>query len=120
MGGEMKLKLKPCPFCGSPAVLERDSDHHGEWFNLGCARHWGAVPDDQEPCIGGRVFYTEIETSEAAAIAAWNRRSPDPELVEALSAVVFNSTHGNGLEAQHQALDRARALLSRIREGGEG
>lgn len=54
-----------------------------------------------------------------SVVDAMNRRSPDPELVEALKALVFNSTHGNGLEAQHQALDRARALLSLIREGGE-
>lgn len=69
--------LKPCPFCGSPAELEQDSDHHGEWFNLGCSNHWGRVKED-ERCPGGRIWYTEDPDSMPAAIAAWNRRSPSP------------------------------------------
>ena len=69
------MDLRPCPFCGSPAELERASDHHGEWFNLGCSRHWGNVnPDDA--CPAGRLWYTEDPEKEAAAIEAWNRRAP--------------------------------------------
>lgn len=71
--------LKPCPFCGSPAELERHSDHHGGWFNLGCSRHWGNVdPKNVDPdaaCIAGRMFYTEDPDNEAKAIAAWNTRA---------------------------------------------
>jgi len=66
--------LKNCPFCGAPAVLENGSDHHGTWFNLGCSRHWGIVPDPDAACIGGRLFYTETEKTETEAIEAWNRR----------------------------------------------
>lgn len=65
--------LKPCPFCASPAELVTDNDHHGEWFNLGCSRHWGNV-DPDDACPGGRVYYTEDMDRLPAAIAAWNRR----------------------------------------------
>lgn len=68
-----KPNLKPCPFCGSEAELERGSDHHGEWFNLGCSRHWGRVEPDTA-CIAGRIFYTEFEKTEEEAIALWNAR----------------------------------------------
>lgn len=67
------VALLPCPFCGSPAELERDSDHHGSWFNLGCSRHWYRV-GPEKACIAGRIFYTESERSEADAIAIWNTR----------------------------------------------
>lgn len=75
-------ELLPCPFCGADAEIEQDSDHHGEWFNLGCSRHWGHVrnPDHQNTCIAGRIFYTETDVTEAEAIASWNTRStPQPK-----------------------------------------
>jgi hypothetical protein len=67
-------ELKPCPFCGSPAELERGSDHHGEWFNLGCSKHWGNVKPEAS-CIAGRIFYTAAPEDEAKAIASWNSRA---------------------------------------------
>lgn len=82
-----ETSLKPCPFCGGEAELERDNDHHGEWFNLGCARNWHRVGPDQA-CPGGYIWYTAGPEEEAEAIAAWNRRATDPavaELVEALT-----------------------------------
>lgn len=72
----MQVELKPCPFCGYPAALEHGSDHHGEWFNLGCSRHWGVT---DTPCVGARLFYTEIDTPEAEAIAKWNTRVGDSD-----------------------------------------
>ena len=90
----MSETLKPCPFCGSPAELETDNDHHGEWFNLGCSRHWGSVPDPDDGCPGGRLWYTEDPEGMARAIAAWNRRAPDADSaalrawVERLEAVL--------------------------------
>ena len=84
----MSSGLMNCPFCGSPAELERDSDHHGEWFNLGCSRHFDAVPDPDKSCPGGRIWYTEELDNEEAAITAWNTRAPsDAALVEALEDV---------------------------------
>ena len=74
MTDQIARRLLACPFCGSPAELERDNDHHGEWFNLGCSRHWGNV-DPDDACIGGRVFYTEDPEKEASAIEAWNTRA---------------------------------------------
>ena len=68
--------LLPCPFCGAPAELEHDGDHHGKWFNLGCSRHFGRV-DPQ--CPGGRLWYTESLDGEASAIAAWNKRATPAE-----------------------------------------
>ena len=95
-----ETSLKPCPFCGGEAELERDNDHHGEWFNLGCARNWHRVGPDQA-CPGGYIWYTAGPEEEAEAIAAWNRRATDPavaELVEALGAIladirVFDCDH---------------------------
>lgn len=68
--------LKPCPFCGSSAELEYGSDHHGEWFNLGCSQHWGRA-DPEQACIAGRLYYTEAEVPLNQAIAAWNRRADE-------------------------------------------
>lgn len=73
----MREELKPCPFCGAPAELEEDSDHHGEWFNLGCSNHWGKI-DPDDACCGARLWYTAEPSEKAKAIAAWNRRSPAP------------------------------------------
>lgn len=70
----MAETMKPCPFCGSPAEIEDGSDHHGEWFNLGCSQHWGRL-DPAEACIAGRIFYTEFERDKASCIAIWNRRA---------------------------------------------
>ncbi len=69
------VRLLPCPFCGAQASLEQDSDHHGDWFNLGCSRHWGAVDDG---CCGGRLWYTADPSELEGAIAAWNRRVTQP------------------------------------------
>lgn len=74
MNAVSDAELLPCPFCGSPADLEHGSDHHGEWFNLGCSRHWGNVEPDQA-CIGGRLWYTEAELPEDEAVSNWNRRA---------------------------------------------
>lgn len=67
--------LQPCPFCGSPAQLEEDSDHHGEWFNLGCSRHWdNPAVKEADKCCGGRIWYTADPSEQAEAIKQWNTR----------------------------------------------
>jgi hypothetical protein len=74
-------KLFACPFCGADAQIEHGSDHHGTWFNLGCSRHWGSsLVDADHGCIGGRIYYTETETPEVEAIAAWNTRAAPPAM----------------------------------------
>ena len=61
-------ELKPCPFCGSPAVVSVDCDHHGEYFSLGCA-----VPE----CLGHWALYTEPIKGLRRAVERWNRRAGD-------------------------------------------
>ena len=59
-------ELKPCPFCGSEAVISVSRD--GDVCNVRCSK-W-------EPgyCLGaGPNTYSEL-----TAIAAWNARTPDP------------------------------------------
>lgn len=86
----MNPALKGCPFCEAPAVFERDSDHHGDFFSLGCSRC---------ECPGHHVFYTELAENEANAIAAWNRRAPDPSAFKA------------GLERAAEVADEHRARI---------
>lgn len=87
-------ELAPCPFCGEPAELTRDSDHHGEWFNLGCSQHWHRV-DPDKACPAGLLWYTAEPEGEAKAIAAWNRRAlpadPPAEWIEAMRAEFLKS-----------------------------
>jgi hypothetical protein len=71
----MAEKLLPCPFCGSDAELEYESDDHGAWFNLGCSRRWPNV-EPGDACCGAQIWYIAGIGGEAAAIAAWNRRAP--------------------------------------------
>lgn len=92
------VALKPCPFCAAPAEIEQGIDHHGEWFNLGCSRHWGKVkdPNPSNTCIAGRMFYTEIDRTEAEAIAAWNTRAdaaptPKADEVEAVGFAMWKA-----------------------------
>jgi len=56
----------PCPFCGQPAEYVCESDHHGEYFRLGC-------PDEE--CAGHWTYYTEPQENAEECIARWNRRS---------------------------------------------
>lgn len=94
--------IKPCPFCGSEAELEHGSDHHGQWFNLGCSRHWGNVDPDRA-CVGGRLWYTETEKSEAEAIAAWNTR-------QALSDLSSNKLEPGDVEWACNSLELRRKV----------
>ena len=54
----MTTKLKPCPFCGSEARLNDIANKH-RWWSVVC-----------NVCIAS----TNMKTSKAAAIEAWNRR----------------------------------------------
>lgn len=56
---EAEEELLPCPFCGGYSVRTYKSDNHDVWY-VSCNE------------CGVR---TEGDTSEGAAIAAWNRRA---------------------------------------------
>lgn len=64
----METKLLPCPFCGSPAVMERNIGGDGNVLvHVGCSAyhsgHCGVSP---------RIDYAE----EWEAVKHWNRRAP--------------------------------------------
>lgn len=61
----------PCPFCAGEVVADRGKT---KW-NAGCA---------DVDCPGFQVGFPYA--CKAEAIAAWNTRTPDPSLVEALEA----------------------------------
>ena len=115
-------ELANCPFCGAPAELEHGSDHHGEWFNLGCSRHWGRDTDNK--CLAGRIWYTETEIPEADAIAAWNRRAAPPIAAPADAEREKLAKSLERYAAAWEATDRAvtvicTALKQARREGAE-
>lgn len=60
--------MKPCPFCGKPAKLQVETDHHGDYYFLGCS---------DENCIAHTIMLCipvdDMPISEAAE--HWNRRS---------------------------------------------
>ena len=62
----MKPLLKNCPFCNRETVYEQESDHHGEFFQLGC-------PDRECPAYW--TYYTEPIENKDKSIAAWNQRA---------------------------------------------
>lgn len=62
----MSEELKPCPFCGSPAMLQTLGDHHGEFHNLGCS---------VRECPAYDIIYTETDRPVAESIAWWNTRA---------------------------------------------
>lgn len=58
------MKLKPCPFCGKKARLEKHMELRGDKHSVNC--------------MNGRcVIYnsSRIYKSKRGAIAAWNRRA---------------------------------------------
>lgn len=55
-------ELKPCPFCGGPAVLER-------WHTYGSRCRMVSCPDDG--CAAGPSV---VGDTRANAVAAWNTR----------------------------------------------
>lgn len=65
----MKNELLPCPFCGKPARLDMEGDHHGGFFSLGCCA---------DRCPGRYVYYTESIDCLDTAIARWNTRHVSP------------------------------------------
>lgn len=80
--GEMKeeTQLKDCPFCGRTAYLQVESDHHGEFFSLGCGVKFharGIGSDEEVVCPGHVPYYTEPIENLKTAIERWNTRTAE-------------------------------------------
>lgn len=78
-------KLKPCPFCGKFALLQLDSDHHGDFFNLGCS---------DEKCIATWVYYAENTLMLDSCIKKWNTRIPEQRIREIFPKILEALGHG--------------------------
>ena len=57
--------LKPCPFCGSDLVLVHETD-------------WSTPPTWSAHCCNKECPLNGAKFTRAAAIAAWNTRTPTP------------------------------------------
>ncbi len=68
----MSVELKPCPFCGSPGVLE-GGDFIGGWNEKTGPRPY-KVECTNLRCIASYMIGAVFETKEDA-IEAWNRRA---------------------------------------------
>ena len=55
------MNLLPCPFCGSPAELNKDCDYVGDFYRVFCTR-----------C----GIETGYEDTASNARDTWNRRTP--------------------------------------------
>lgn len=106
-----EIKLKPCPFCGGEAIIDRE-----DIFCDAC--HLSMKIDD-------RLYNGEAESYEEAkeqAIKAWNTRKPIDDIVERLkkaeSVKNFGSRNsGNLLIPLNDAIDIVR---NAGKDGGEG
>lgn len=59
----MEPILKPCPFCGRSAVIDRlGNKHYGDMFGVSCIGCFGEIS-------------VRFETEQRAA-EAWNKRTP--------------------------------------------
>jgi len=67
------------------------------------------------------TFFSCDPSEQVAPPSAWadaRLYAAAPDLLAALEQVLFNSVHGNGLEAHYEAHDKARAAIAKAR--GEG
>ena len=64
------LELKRCPFCGGEAVLDGGDGYR---WTVDCNQWAVDEKDPEDGCRCGIGYYD----TEAGAIAAWNRRTPD-------------------------------------------
>lgn len=74
---EAKHSLKPCPFCGG----EAKSCHIRDGRQIVCTACGGRGPSE----FHGPVI---MESAEERAVAGWNRRAHDADMLAALSALL--------------------------------
>ena len=74
MARKSKPKLRPCPFCGGKARIERIPGMSIPMWKVGCA---GLMKELASDCPGNRrrQNITYAYGTEEQAIAAWNMRA---------------------------------------------
>ena len=77
----MTTELKPCPFCGCAVTISSG----------GSDLRW-LLCSEGSACAGSGLHTVFKEADQAAAIAAWNRRTPAPQ--DGYSAGVRAALHG--------------------------
>lgn len=123
----MSEKLKPCPYCNEKAKIIKETDHHGEYYNLGCSF---------SECIAADAFYTETEVPLEDAILRWNSRPIEDSLCDQLAACqkelaeeknnqtklflgqrdgIINSMRKELEEAKEEVLDRESLIQAQAR-----
>ena len=95
-------EIKPCPFCGGKAKVEKSRTLRGAVF-IACRRGHS-----------DGTLYASLST----AIAAWNTRTPDPllaEALEALRAIVtrWDTPAWKDAGPTGEVINRARAVLAK-------
>lgn len=78
----MRIKLKPCPFCGSEAEINRfsvsyslpPSKYKGEAIRVRCKNCWAMSPYKSSKMHGNFKAWEEDK-----AVEAWNRRADHEE-----------------------------------------
>lgn len=96
------------------------------WFNA----PWTIrdIPDYGEDCVRALVIIdatgnevavvaTGIDCDDPDAMAIARLFEKAPETLYALKQLRFNQVHGNGLEEQHKAIDRAAFLIEYVTGG---
>lgn len=101
-----EIELKPCPFCGKPAQLEEDADHHGEFFSLGCSSGYDSG------CPGHHVFYTEAAEDRNKCITAWNTRAAHGGTT--LYSVIADIREKSGVGVKPMLSELADAIAEKI------
>lgn len=83
----MAENLTPCPFCGGQAVAYKSGSATaaGDDWDVECSE-----------CL------VTVHGTGKGAIARWNRRVPDAELVEALKLALIEAKREMWLTARHQ------------------
>lgn len=80
---KLEAILADCPFCGKPAYVS-EPDAPSLCYEIGCPDNWDFKRGTTGHC---NVAPAAIGKSYADAIAAWNRRTASPELIEARGRV---------------------------------